>query len=78
MLDWMSVLPQHKFQPRHFESDTAQRSPLAIALAKVGRARREEEEEEDGGDEDDETPVEKEKDCDKEESSSAVVAAAEI
>ena len=34
MFEWMAVLPMHKFEPRHFEED-GQRSPLAMAKAKV-------------------------------------------
>ena len=34
MLEWMGILPMHKFLPRHFEED-ATREPLARALANV-------------------------------------------
>ncbi len=74
MLDWLSVLPQHKFEPRHFESDAAQRSPLAKALANVGRARDEAEDGVDNDDDDEEPPV-KEKDLLGEEPCPAEVAA---
>jgi tRNA pseudouridine38-40 synthase len=46
MFEWMAVLPQHKFEPRHFESDSAPRSPLAKALRNLGKAATAEEEEE--------------------------------
>jgi len=41
MFEWMSVLPMHKFAPRHFEQDS-ERSPLAIAEANVKRERSQE------------------------------------
>ena len=46
MFEWMAVLPQHKFEPRHFESDSAPRSPLSKALRSLGKASKEEEDEE--------------------------------
>ncbi len=75
MLDWLSVLPQHKFEPRHFESDAAQRSPLAKALANVGRARDEAEAEDAVDDDNDDEPQVKEKDLLGEEPCPAEVAA---
>lgn len=53
MWEWMSVLPQHKFEPRHFEADSGPRSPIARALHKLGKTNEKEEEEESGENNDD-------------------------
>ena len=40
MLEWMSTLPQHTFEGRHFESSEAEDTPLHRAQKAVDRERR--------------------------------------
>ena len=62
MLEWMAILSQHKFEPRHFESDSVPRAPLAKALRNLGRTRNEEEKEEEEEEEvDDENGMKEDK-----------------
>ncbi len=51
MFDWMSVLPQHQFKPRHFEED-GENSPLMQANLNLKHSRKNKSDEEDGGDDD--------------------------
>jgi len=54
MLEWMSVLPMHRFMPRHFEEE-GERSPLEQANLFLKKDRREKREELKAGGSDDES-----------------------